>query len=184
MPFMGAAGTYQFGSNLTNCPVCGGWADIAEGIFEVTSQGVGVIAAPDVTIEMLRALRVVLRDAYEQDLPVEEIRQRAESIDPRLGGFFDSAAWKGEGIKIALINALTAIVVAFIYLRAQSVTVNVNVDPTPLITAIQNIPTEAITRGHADELIANEIERIIGPPKLKPDDAIPPGPKPETDKRP
>ena len=183
MPFVGL-GTYHFGSNVTNCPIlgCGGWADIANGIFEFTRDGVAVISAPDVTVEMLRALRVVLRDAYEQDLPVEEVKQRAESINPTFGGLYDPAAWKVQ-TKVALIGALTAIIVALINSRDQWVTVNVNLDPTGIITAIQNIPAKRITQGHADEHIAKEIERIIGPPKLKPDDAIQPGPRPKRGKR-
>lgn len=184
MPFVGV-GTYHLGSNVTNCPVpgCGGWADIADGIFEFTRHGVAVISAPHVTVEMLRALRAVLRDAYAQDLPVEEVRQRAEFINPTFGSLFDPATWRPE-IKVALIGALTTIIVALISSRDQSVTVNVNIDPKAIITAIQQIPAGPITQGHADEYIAKEIERIIGPPKLKPDDAIQPGPRPKKDKRP
>ena len=185
MPFVGT-GTYRFGSNVTNCPVrgCGGWADIAEGLFEFTRDGISVISAPDVTIEMLRALRALLHDAYEQDLSVEEVRKRAESINPNFGGLFDPAAWRLE-TKVALIGAATAIVVALINARDQPVTVNVNLDPSAILTAIQKIPAGPITQGHADQHIANEIERIIGgPPKLKPDDAIRPEPPPKKGTRP
>jgi len=173
-------------SNLTNCrvPGCGGWAKVADGLFEFTQTGTTVISAPDVTYDMLVALRVVLRQAYEQDLPVEEIRRRAEDVNPAFGGLFDPVHWSGQ-VKVALIAAVGAMVTAYITTREAPVNVNVSfqhVQPEVILEATQNIPAASILRGEADRHIATEIARIIARPKLKPDQTTQPGSPPGKDR--
>ena len=94
LPFGGTQ--VRLESNVTNCPNCGRWAQVADGLFQFTRDGLTVISAPDVTHEMLAALRGVLRRAYEQDLPVEEIKRQAEAISPAFGGLFNPATWSLE----------------------------------------------------------------------------------------
>jgi hypothetical protein len=184
LPF-GGASVVELRSNVTNCPICGGWAQIADGLFQFTRDGLAVISAPDVTHQMLAALHGLLHRAYEQDLPVEEIKRQAEAISPGFGRLFDPTTWSPE-VKSAVIGALAAVLIAWMTLRQEPVTVNVNsIDPAPLIDAIRQMSTEQVLRGDADERIAEAARsRMLGPPRLKPDNATRSARDPKTDRLP
>ena len=167
-----SVGRVHLQSNRTNCPVpgCGGWAQIADGLFDFTREGVAILSAPQVTYEMLIALRALVRSAHQDQWPVEKLKKEAEAISPTFGGLFSPSTWSPE-VKQGLILAAGAIITAYITLHQKPSAVNVPlIDPVALIDAIQGIPAQRVVEGGADGLIAKTVkpQRHLGPPQFKP----------------
>ena len=55
--------------NKETCPFCGGWAYLADGVFDVADNILSVVAAPNVTRQMLAAFGAAVKQAYEEKKP-------------------------------------------------------------------------------------------------------------------
>jgi hypothetical protein len=176
------SGRTMFGHNTTNCPRCGGWADVAEGIFDFTRDGIAIVTAPQVTYDMLISLRGVVREAFEQDLSVDETKRRAEAIIPAFGGLFRPHEWS-DTVKAAGILAVAGVVSAAITTFGAAPPANTTPRPAPPITidaealvrALHRLPLELVVRGEVDR----EISQAIAPPIVDPAESeSDPGPSP------
>jgi hypothetical protein len=104
LPFSGFRRVLLRG-NITNCPIrgCGGMARVAEGLFEFTGHGVAILSAPEVTFEMLIALRALAQSASKERWPADRFLEEAENISPAFGGLFKPSTWSPE-VKAAWIQ--------------------------------------------------------------------------------
>ncbi len=77
-------------SNMTivggevQCPRCGNMARIAEGTYSFYDDVIRIVRAPDISREMLRSFAMILKDAYNQKISIDELEARARDIHPRL----------------------------------------------------------------------------------------------------
>jgi hypothetical protein len=183
LPFSGI-GRVLLRGNMTNCRVrgCGGMARMAEGHFEFTEQGVAILSAPDITLEMLAALRALAQSASKEKWPVARFQREAENISPALGGLFKPSTWSPE-VKAACIQHLLpkliiAMMVAYLVLQ------NKNIDAGAIFDAIIGIPDELFISGEADAIISERIKPDNLTPIPKPKPTLgPPKPNPKRKRR-
>jgi hypothetical protein len=84
-----------FKGNATNCPYCGGYAEMADGVFVVgvAQNALRIISAPEITLDRLRQFGLLLERGYQAKTPVRDLARRAAEIDPR----FENAVAAAEG---------------------------------------------------------------------------------------
>jgi hypothetical protein len=107
--------------NIETCPYCGGMAQTADGVFEVTGDILRVVSAPQITRDMLAALSVVVRRAFQENNPPEEVAQEVEKIDPSFGSLIRRSAMGGSFLVVLILLLWTI-------RSCVSVNVNVNVN--------------------------------------------------------
>jgi hypothetical protein len=179
LPFSGSARVLLRG-NMTNCPIrgCGGMARVAEGLFEFTGHGVAILSAPEITFEMLIALRALAQSAHKERWPIERFRQETEAISPAFGGLFKPSTWSPE-VKSACIQHFDKIIIAL--MAAYILLQHKDIDAEAILDAIVGIPEELFESGDADAIISERIKQnnralppipkpkpILGPPKPNP----------------
>ena len=123
--------------NMESCPYCGGMAQTADGVFQVTDDVLKVVSAPQITRDMLAALQVIIRNAFTEKKPVEEVAQEVEKIDASLGPLIRSSATRGNYL-IALLLILYTIQ------RILSVSLDMKLDVNQLLDQILNGPSPVI----------------------------------------
>ncbi|MEY9232921.1 putative C2H2 Zn-finger protein [Bradyrhizobium japonicum] len=126
---------------VTNCPRCGHIASM-DGEFVGLENAIHIIRSASVTPERLQAFAKLLRDVYDQKVPLEEAKGRAENIDPALGKAVDSL--QNSGSK----GALKALVVGLIFALSQcKYDVKVSMDVNELIQQLsRKDPKEIVTQ--------------------------------------
>jgi hypothetical protein len=71
--------------NIETCQYCGGMAQTADGVFEITGNILRVVSAPQITRDMLAELRAVVTKAFLAKEPLEQVAQEVEAIHPSFG---------------------------------------------------------------------------------------------------
>jgi len=122
--------------NKETCPFCGGWADIADGVFDVADNVLSIVSAPNITKQMLGAFGAAVKKAYEVKKPPEELAKEVEKIDPSFGEIIRKS---GSNKKFYLVSLL--LIVAAI----KSCNVDVKLDANRLIDQIRGTPPAAVT---------------------------------------
>jgi len=100
-----------FTGNRTNCPRCGGVAQLMDGTFSVKDDRFEILSAPSVTREMLARLQLLIDEAEAHPSNLDAVRQKAEAIHAGFGALFGVKDWS-PNVKAALIAAVTAVLVA------------------------------------------------------------------------
>jgi hypothetical protein len=96
----------------TNCPQCGGVAQLIEGKFNVRDGLFEIISAPDMTEGVLRRLGLLLLESVGADEEPDEIANRVESESPSLARWIREVA--REWSKPVLLLILSAIANALV----------------------------------------------------------------------
>ena len=122
--------------NKETCPFCGGWANIADGVFDVAGNVLSIVSAPNITKQMLGAFGAAVKKAYEVKKPPEELAKEVEKIDPSFGEIIRKS---GSNKKLYLVSLL--LIVAAI----KSCNVDVKLDANRLIDQIRGTPPAAVT---------------------------------------
>lgn len=121
--------------NEETCPFCGEWAQIADGVFNVADNILSVIAAPNITKQMLAAFSSAIRLGYVQKKPPEELAKEVEKIDPSFGEVIRKSGSNKQFYLVALLLILAAI---------KSCSVEVKLDANRLIDQIQGTPPAVV----------------------------------------
>lgn len=107
-------GTVEFrNSRVGPCPVCGGYGDIIDGIYNAATNTAQLLISSDAKPHQLRKLHEIFLSAQRQQLSREEIQEKVKSELPELQSLKD---WLPEtrnelytfvGIILALITLIT-----------------------------------------------------------------------------
>ena len=114
--------------NRTNCPRCGGTANLMDGTFSVEDDKFRILSAPSVTREMLVRLQLLLDEAEAHPSDLDRISKKAEAIHDGFGSLFNPADWS-PNVKAAIIGAVAALMVA----KCSGGTTVINVAPRLII---------------------------------------------------
>jgi hypothetical protein len=74
-----------YGCTYSPCPRCGGTGLLIDGVFGAAGEALRIIAAPQASIDVLRALGLDLIESYERGASAEEVARKAAAVDPGLG---------------------------------------------------------------------------------------------------
>jgi hypothetical protein len=116
--------------NRETCPYCGNMAHVADGLFNVAKNVLSVVAAPNITKQMLAAFEAAVRKAYTEKTPPEQLAREVEKIDPTFGDAFRKAG-KNNLYAVSLVFALFAI---------KSCNLDIKLDANRLIEQLTNSP--------------------------------------------
>lgn len=74
----------RLGNNWESCIAsgCSGMARLADGLFDFTSEGIEVLSAPEITHEMIAALRKRISSKRNSYTSVDELRKDISEIHP------------------------------------------------------------------------------------------------------
>ncbi len=114
--------------NKETCPFCGGWANIADGVFDVAGNVLSVVSAPNITKQMLAAFSAAVTKAYEEKKPAEELAKEVEKIDPAFGDVIRRSGGNKQFYLVSLVLIVAAI---------KSCNLDVKLDANQLIEQIQ-----------------------------------------------
>ena len=128
--------------NKETCPNCGEMANIVDGVFDVADNVLSVVKAPQITKEMLKALEVAIREAYEQKRPAEDLAEEVEKIDPSFGEIVRESGKNSTLYVASLLIILAAI---------RSCSVDVEIDANELIDQMRDAPPTEIMGDGAKE---------------------------------
>lgn len=112
----------QFTDSKTNCPKCGGPAQIGDGTYRLEDEALTLVAGPPMTWDMIAALKGVVDEAKKHSSTTDDILASIADISPELAATLKS--------KFAL--PAFALILLLIWL-IKSVELNVTVDLNRLI---------------------------------------------------
>lgn len=95
--------------NKETCPFCGGWANIADGIFNVADNIISVVTAPNITRQMLVAFSVAVKKAYVEKKPPEDLANEVGKIEPSFGDVVRKSGGDTKLYVVVLLLILAAI---------------------------------------------------------------------------
>ena len=78
--------------NVTTCINCGSTANIADGVFELTSEAIKLLAGPQLTSELLRVFYRTVKRGLEEKKSVEDIQSDLNNADKNFTGVLYQAA--------------------------------------------------------------------------------------------
>lgn len=91
------------------CPFCGNWTDIGDGVFDIADNVISVVSAPNITLNMLKALETVAKQAYRENLTPDEAIEAANAISPDFRILLKSIPLINGFFKVGLLFILHAI---------------------------------------------------------------------------
>jgi hypothetical protein len=101
----------SFSGNRATCPVCHNPdAKVIDGTFDIASDVIKIISAPEFTVEILKAFAAIAKSLSEGKIPEQQAISEANNLSPKLGQLLRGAANKLTDV--ALIATLTAVLVA------------------------------------------------------------------------
>jgi hypothetical protein len=74
--------------NKSKCPACGAWADIPDGVFDITDGVIEILSGPAITRQRLEALRDVLLQVKQGGTSSEQAIEQLEAQVPELAPFW------------------------------------------------------------------------------------------------
>jgi len=135
--FAGTVKNLHMSGNKETCPFCGAWADVAEGLFDITDNVISIISSPKITKEMLLALESRVKQAYLNKTPQNVLADEVEKIDPSFGDLVRNSTSSNK-----LYFTILILILAFI----KSCNVNVKLDANQLIDQVRGVrPTISTT---------------------------------------
>jgi hypothetical protein len=124
-----------FSGSRENCPFCGAWAEIMDGEFNFVADTIEVLSAPQITIDRLRSLELLVRRMVAERKPAEEIIEAIENEAPAVAAQLRHQLPSNAPGWIAVFLALLTLLVGLRQLEAAE-------HPRPL----PNIEIEQIVR--------------------------------------
>ncbi len=119
-----AASRIKMVNNRTNCPKCGGWAELADGTFGFDDNALKLIEGPKWTKAQVRAIERAYRDMKQKRELTPGALDALERVSPELGAAAHAIAGKyGKSV----------MAVAMIGLLLSKCSVNIDVDVNDLI---------------------------------------------------
>ncbi|MEO9591635.1 hypothetical protein [Rhodopirellula bahusiensis] len=111
---------------------------MSDGVFNVTDNVVTVLAAPEITRQMLAAFNALAKKAYLEKAPADVIEKEAEQIHPEFGRII-----RENSGNLSFPALLLVIVLA---IKSCSVDIDAKLDVNRLVDQIQGkAPTELIS---------------------------------------
>lgn len=98
----------------TNCPVCGGGAEIIPGIYDATHEGLNLLLDSSISPAALTAIKNLAERAQKGKISPEDANKEAKTISPAAAKLFDITNWSDQAkstLYAAIIGA-TALVAA------------------------------------------------------------------------
>lgn len=71
--------------NKETCRNCGRWANVADGVFEVNEGVINLVSGPNVSRELVKRFSIILADAANKRVSIDEFKHLAKEIDPSIG---------------------------------------------------------------------------------------------------
>lgn len=90
----------------TNCPKCGGTANILDGTFEKTRDALRLLSGPQFTKDVLRAFGSLIEQATRKEITTEELQKQATEADAALGAVVAEALHSKFGLAALVILLL------------------------------------------------------------------------------
>lgn len=128
--------------NMESCPFCGQMAHIADGVFNVAGNVLSVVAAPNVTKQMLVAFDTAVKKAYAEKTAPEQLAKEVEKIDPSFGVIVRKVGKNKHLYLASLLIVLAAI---------KSCSLDIKVDANRLIDQLTNSPPPAVVSQDPDK---------------------------------
>jgi hypothetical protein len=128
--------------NSSQCPVCGHWARVPDGIFNFLNNTIEVVQAPDQTIDDLSRFGAILRDLRARNASVDEVQEAIRQEASQFASLADLLPRNR-----AELYAFLALIIAAIQ-ALQSATSGVDVDISDVNLNVDSIVE--ITVEHQD----------------------------------
>lgn len=133
--FSGNVGQVTLQGNRETCPRCGRWANIADGVFEITHGALRLIQGSRATQDMLDRFAEMLQQANDGKLSPSDLEERAADLKPELGqAVAEMRRGSGTLWSAAVLVVLTA-------LTGCKVNLNADVDLNRLVDQAVEIAT-------------------------------------------
>lgn len=97
--------TIQFKNVVTNCPRCGGAADVLDGTHRAYQDRLEVFLSPTISDEARSAILALIKRVQENKISLREAKKEARKIHPKLANLFDIANWSSEA-RAAFFSAI------------------------------------------------------------------------------
>jgi hypothetical protein len=133
------AGATIIGSG-TNCPRCGGYAQIGDGTYMGTATGVALQSGPPSTRAMIAQLYGVAKRAKEEDLSVKEIIAEVAEINPALAKKLEK-----RGLPVFVL-------IVFLFLFVRHISIEAKIDVNHLLDQAYHIAKGQDPEQHLEEL--------------------------------
>lgn len=108
----GPATNITLSGNRETCPVCGGWAELPDGTFNVADDTIEVLSASRLTRERLLRLEAILGQARAGEMPVETAAEAIAIEAPALKPLLDRFSPTMRGALIAFLWVVIQILLA------------------------------------------------------------------------
>lgn len=116
--------------NITNCPRCGGAANILDGVFGVTNGVLQLLSGPQITRDVLRAVTTLIERAVRKEITPQDLEKEVTAINPELGAAVSEITKSPWPLAVLTILMLA--------LQQCNLNVDVNVDINSLWDQIIN----------------------------------------------
>lgn len=118
------------GNRAGPCPQCGGMGAIPDGVYDFIGDTIKVLAGSHRSVEDLRRLRTIVRDARRDHRPITEVTQAIKDEDPELGSVIERLVLpRNAGEFYAFLAFLVATITLILTMRQQpAATTNVDID--------------------------------------------------------
>lgn len=117
------------------CPHCGNDADVLDGTFNVAGNVIKIVRSNELTVDMLKRLGELAKQARSKNKTVETFAKEAEEIHPALGPLVRQSVGKVPFATILLILVLLAV---------KSCSVDISLDANKLIDQMSTQSPDSI----------------------------------------
>ena len=162
-----APGAQIFNLELSNnkagpCPHCGGTGHIVDGVFNIVSNTIEVLNAPQRTIEELTRLSEILKSAQSNNSTPEQLAEKIQNETPEFSSLLK--LWKNEDFRF-LFNVILAVI---------SIAISVSGSDKEYIESNSNVPEievgQVINHIYQFNSFPSSTTFLISPTKHKPND--------------
>jgi hypothetical protein len=99
----------------TNCPRCGGYAELASGVFNATQDAIEVLSGPDSTRAIVEAFKGITERLKQGEISKDQAIKEAEEISPKYATVL--AAFTGGGA--TALNMLISLLTIWLMIHLQ-----------------------------------------------------------------
>jgi hypothetical protein len=110
---IGGGGTIRVQSSRTNCPSCGRSAEILDGTYSALGERLNAFLAPSISDAARAAVVELFKQVQAGEKSIDEAKQEASALHPRLGKLFDIVHWPPQAqatLYAAVIGAFALLV--------------------------------------------------------------------------
>jgi glutaredoxin len=140
-----------FENSGVSCPHCGRMARILDGTYSYRAEVVKLLSGPKITVERLRELERILRDANKNKSTSEEIAQTIKKELPELSLFAD---WLKQHSPTIVIGLLTIVVQLYTHFDNKQ---------TALKTAATAQPPPQVINQTTNNTTVNNVKNVSAP---------------------